>query len=75
MVLLEVPAEAVSAAIAAYGALRARLVRFYEERLLEGFVASSKLFTDLDAIARARIIGRFGERQLKPGEALVTPGP
>lgn len=72
--LLQLPASALQEAMAQQPELQARVARFYQERLLEGFVGSSRLFADVDSIARARIIGRFAERRLKTGEALVQPG-
>lgn len=74
VVLLEIPAHALNAAVEMYEPLRDRVVRFFAERLLEGFVGSSKLFHDVDTIARARVIGRFAQRKLKAGEALCNPG-
>lgn len=72
--VLEIPAEALNESIARHEGLRERVVHFYEERLLEGFVGSSRLFADVDAIARARIIGRFVERRLTSADTLVQPG-
>lgn len=73
-ILLEVPGAALNDAIAHHADLRERVIRFYEERLLEGFVGSSRLFADVDSIARARIIGRFQERRLRAQETLVQMG-
>jgi CRP/FNR family cyclic AMP-dependent transcriptional regulator len=53
--------------------LHDRLLRFYRERLVEGFM-TSRVFTDVDSIARARLIGRFVHRELEAGEPLLTPG-
>jgi CRP-like cAMP-binding protein len=73
-VLLEIPGEALNQAIAAHDELRLRIIRLYEARLLEAFLGTSRLFADVDSIARARLIGRFEERRLRAGENLVTPG-
>jgi hypothetical protein len=54
-------------------ALHAKLMQFHRERLLEGFMAS-KLFADIDSIARARLIGRFSARTLAKGDSLLNPG-
>ncbi|MGA9521424.1 MAG: cyclic nucleotide-binding domain-containing protein [Myxococcaceae bacterium] len=43
-------------------------------KLMEAFLGTSRLFADVDSIARARLFGCFGERRLRPGENLVTPG-
>jgi CRP-like cAMP-binding protein len=53
--------------------LHQRLLGFYRERLVEGFMAS-KLFTDIDSIARARLIGRFTHREIEAKETLLNPG-
>ena len=54
--------------------LHERLLRFYRERLMEGFLGATRIFTDVDSIARARIIGRFQPKDLEAGEALLQPG-
>lgn len=74
VLLLEIPAVALNDALSRHEGLRDRVMRFFRERLLEGFVGSTRLFSDVDSIARARIIGLFGERQLAAGEVLVNPG-
>lgn len=74
VVLLEVPCDALQELVETDDALHDRLLRFYQERLLEGFMGSSRLFTDVDSIARARLIGRFKERILAPNETLSQPG-
>lgn len=53
--------------------LHARLLKAWRERLVEGFLAS-RLFADIDSIARARVIGRFVHRELEAGETLLNPG-
>ncbi|MBL9039152.1 MAG: cyclic nucleotide-binding domain-containing protein [Archangium sp.] len=54
-------------------ALHERMLRFYRERLLEGFMAN-KVFADIDSIARARLLGRFKHRDIAAGEAMLSPG-
>ena len=73
-VVLEVPAAALAELLKANAELHERLHRFYQERLLEGFLGSSKLFADVDSIARARMIGRFAAKHLAANEVLVHPG-
>ncbi|MBI3185209.1 MAG: cyclic nucleotide-binding domain-containing protein [Myxococcales bacterium] len=73
-VVLEVPCATLGRIVQADQAFNERLLKFYQERLLEGFLGSSKLFTDVDPIARARMIGRFRERALRAQETLVQPG-
>ncbi len=73
-VLLEIPGQALNAALAKHDELRPRIVRMYESRLTEAFTGTTRLFADVDSITRARIIGRFEERRLRPGENLVIPG-
>ncbi len=53
--------------------LHDRMLKFFRQRVVEVFV-SGKLFSDVDSIARARVIGRFANRSLEAGEALVSPG-
>ncbi|MBX7113467.1 MAG: cyclic nucleotide-binding domain-containing protein [Myxococcaceae bacterium] len=74
VVLLEVPCDALQFLVEKDDALHDRLLRFYQERLLEGFMGGSRLFTDVDSIARARLIGRFKERVLEANETLSQPG-
>ncbi len=74
VILLEISSESLAAALTEHPALRDRMARFYRERLVEGFVGSSRLFADVDPIARARVIGRFAGRRLQSGEVLVQPG-
>lgn len=74
VMLLEIPCEALGRLVQTDPMLHERLLDFYRERLLEGFLGSSRLFVDVDSIARARIIGRFVERSLRAQETLVHPG-
>ncbi len=73
-VVLQIPAAALQQVIEQDAALHDRMVGFYQERILEGFLGSSRLFADVDAIARARMIGRFVEKLFKPGETVMHPG-
>ncbi len=71
--ILEISAPQLQALLADDEALHQRLLAFYRERLVEGFLAS-RLFADIDSIARARLIGRFVNHEVEAGEALLTPG-
>jgi CRP-like cAMP-binding protein len=73
-VVLEVPCSELKTLIDRDDELHNNLLRFYRERILEGFVGASRLFADVDSIARARIIGRFLHRNLSKGETLIQPG-
>ena len=73
-VVLQIPAAKLQAAIEQDPALHDRMVGFYQERILEGFLGSSRLFADVDSIARARMIGKFVEKQYKPGATVMHPG-
>jgi CRP-like cAMP-binding protein len=53
--------------------LHARVLKMHRERLLESFM-SSKLFNDIDSIARGRLIGRFSNRNVETNEQLMMPG-
>ena len=74
LVVLEIPAAALAELLASTTPMHERLHRFYQERLLEGFMGSSQLFADVDSIARARLIGRFAQKHLPANETLVRPG-
>lgn len=72
--VLEVSAEKLQGLVDRDDALHGKLLAFYRERLLEGFL-SMKLFTELtDSVTRARLIGRFKSMELKAGHTLVAPG-
>ncbi|MBK7859476.1 MAG: cyclic nucleotide-binding domain-containing protein [Archangiaceae bacterium] len=73
-VVLEVPCSELKELLDRDDELHNNLLRFYRERILEGFVGASRLFADVDMIARARIIGRFGHKNLAKGETLMHPG-
>jgi CRP-like cAMP-binding protein len=73
-VVLEIPVASLSELLKANPDVHERMHRFYQERLLEGFLGSSRLFADVDAIVRARLIGRFAEKHLLANETLVLPG-
>jgi CRP-like cAMP-binding protein len=72
--VLEIPFQAVKELLTHVTDLQNRLLRFAQERLLESFLASSKLFSDVDSIARGRILSRFTTRRLTPSDVLVHPG-
>lgn len=71
--LLEVSGERLQALLDQDDRLHERVLRYYRERLVEGFM-TSRAFVDVDSIARARLIGRFANRDLEAGEALSRPG-
>lgn len=71
--ILEVSGARLDQLLARDEALHARLLSFYRERLVEGFLASP-LFRDIDSIARARLIGRFTQKELEPKATLLNPG-
>ncbi|MFO0594037.1 MAG: cyclic nucleotide-binding domain-containing protein [Myxococcaceae bacterium] len=71
--ILEISSEKLQALVANDDVLHDRLLGFYRERLVEAFL-SSRLFSDIDSIARARLIGRFTHKELAPKTALINPG-
>lgn len=71
--ILEISAQKLQQLVAQDEALHQRMLHFYQERLVEGFM-SSKLFSDIDSIARARLIGRFLLREYEAKEVLLNPG-
>lgn len=71
--ILEISSDKLQRLLANDEVIHQRLLTFYRERLVEGFMAS-RLFGDIDSIARARLIGRFTHKDLDPGQALLTPG-
>lgn len=73
-VVLEIPCEALRRWVKKDTELNDRLFKFYEERLVEGFLGSTLLFSDVDSIGRARVLGRFKERQFRKRQALLRPG-
>lgn len=72
--VLEVPCTALNALVERDDELRRRLFSFYKERLLEGFLGSSRLFSDVDSIARGMMIARFRDRHIEGGQVMVQPG-
>ncbi len=72
--VLEVQSSSLEKVLTRDSELNERLLHFYQERLLEGFLGSSRLFAEVDSIARARMIGRFKERNLAAGEVFLHPG-
>lgn len=71
--ILEISSEKLQALLGSDEVLHQRLLGFYRERLVEGFMAS-RLFGDIDSIARARLIGRFTHKELEPRDVLLSPG-
>jgi hypothetical protein len=71
--VLEISGERLQALLQTDDLLHERLLTFYRERLVEGFMAS-KLFEDIDSIARARLIGRFVHQEIDAGKTLLNPG-
>ncbi len=71
-VVLEIRAERLDELLRHDALAHQRLLKFYRERLVESFMAS-RLFSDIDSIARARLIGRFAHRELEK-TTLVHPG-
>lgn len=71
--VLEISGEQLQALLETDDLLHDRLIRFYRERLVEGFM-TSKLFADIDSIARARLIGRFVNQELEAGQTVLHPG-
>lgn len=72
--VLEIPCAALNALVERDDDLRRRIFKMYKERLLEGFLGSSRLFTDVDSIARGMMIARFVDRHIEGGQVLVQPG-
>jgi CRP-like cAMP-binding protein len=72
-VIIEVAGERLQELIEHDDAVHERLLRIHRERLLESFM-SGKLFSDIDSIARARLIGRFANRTFNAQEQLLAPG-
>ena len=72
--VLEVPAHALDSVVEKDEALRQRLLKLYKERLLEGFLGTSRLFSDVDSIARGMMIARFKDRFVEASSVLVQPG-
>lgn len=71
--VLEISGERLQSLLESDDVLHERLLEFYRERLVEGFLAS-KLFSDIDSIARARLIGRFVHQEIESGQTLLHPG-
>ncbi len=72
-VIIEVAGERLQELLDRDDVLHERLLRMHRERLLESFM-TSKLFNDIDSIARARLIGRFANRTFNVGDQLLSPG-
>lgn len=72
-VVIEVSGERLQEILDSDDVLHNRVLEMHRERLLEAFLAS-KLFNDIDSIARARLIGRFRNRNVETNEQLMSPG-
>jgi CRP-like cAMP-binding protein len=71
--ILEISSQKLQHLLAHDEVLHQKLLAFYRERLVEGFM-SSRLFGDIDSIARARLHGRFQHKEFEAKEALLNPG-
>lgn len=72
--VLEIAANRLQRLLESDDLLHVRVLEFYRERLVEGFLAS-KLFTDLaDSVARSRLSAKFKNVDLKAGTTLMEPG-
>jgi CRP-like cAMP-binding protein len=67
-IVLEISGQKLQSLLERDDLLHTRVLQFFRERLLEA------LISDIDSIARARLIGRFKNRDLAAGEALLNPG-
>ncbi len=72
-IVLEVSGEKLQALLERDDVLHTRMLSFYRERLLEALM-STELFSGIDSIARARLIGTFKNRDLVRGDTLLNPG-
>jgi CRP-like cAMP-binding protein len=72
-IVLEISGQKLQSLLERDDLLHTRVLQFFRERLLEALMAT-RLFSDIDSIARARLIGRFKNRDLAAGEALLNPG-
>ena len=72
--VIEISAGALAKVVQTHPGARNAISRFYKERLLENFLATSPIFDSLDAVARGLLIGQFKERRLATGEKVVSPG-
>ena len=72
--VLEIPAGALANVIRAHPKAKMALSRFFKERLLENFLASSPIFEDLDGVARGLLIAQFRQKRLAVGQAVVSVG-
>jgi CRP-like cAMP-binding protein len=71
---IEIPSKALDGVLERHPIARLALNRFYRERLLHNFLASSPLFADLNSAARDDLSRRFEEKRLAPKDVLVSPG-
>ncbi len=72
--LLELTVDGLNALLSHDAELHGRLVRFYRERLLEGFFGSSLLFSEVEPAVRQQVLLRCTEKHLSDGETLLQPG-
>ena len=73
-VLLEVPGTALARLVQHHASARRAVRRFYQERLLTVFLASSPIFGELPEAVRAAIVKRFEAYDVKARTTLVVPG-
>jgi CRP-like cAMP-binding protein len=71
--VLEIAGEMLQELLDQDDSLHRKMLDMYRERLIEGLM-SSKVFSDIDSIARARIIGRFKNQYLPKDGVLLNPG-
>ncbi len=72
--VIAITAEALSHVMERFPVARRAIERFFTERLLENFLASSPIFEDLSAVARGLLISQFREKKLNPNDRVVSPG-
>ncbi|HEY3448172.1 MAG TPA: cyclic nucleotide-binding domain-containing protein [Myxococcales bacterium] len=72
--VLEIPAASLANVIRVHPKAKMALSRFFKQRLLENFLASSPIFEDLDGTARAALIDQFRQKKLTDGQAVVSVG-
>jgi len=72
--LLEIDAEALTAAASAVPTIAAALERFTRERLLGNLMATSPLFRPLDRKQRLDLVRRFSAHDVSAGTAIIEEG-
>ncbi len=73
-VLLEVPGTALARLVKRHASARIALRRFYQERLLTVFLASSPLFAEIPDAERPAVTARFTSVDVAAREILVSTG-